>query len=145
MKPKRLTLIREGIEAERTHGTLFIGSSFLAYTMEPGSGDTEHPRVAPGFYLCECHGWEPDSPVRFRQTWALVGHDLSHQPEPGVPRSAILFHAGNVDEHTQGCILVGMHRGMMNGEPAVHESRMAMDRMRDLIGHDAFYLTIMEK
>jgi hypothetical protein len=81
--------------------------------------------------------------VRFRQTWALVGRDVSHFPEPGVARSAVLLHAGNVDEQTRGCILVGMRRGEINGEPAVLDSRAAMDALRDLIGNDPFGLSIV--
>jgi len=144
VKRKRLILLREGDEPERTHGRLFIGSNFLCYTMEPGTADRGHLRVEPGFYFCEPHGWEPDSPVRFRQTWALVGDGVSHQPEIGVPRSAVLWHGGVRDEHTTGCILVGALRGFSNGEPALLDSKSAMERMRDLIGHNEFCVTIMK-
>lgn len=138
----RLTLLREKPEAERCFGVLMDGQLVLCQTMEPGDADTKAPRVAPGWYRCEPHGWGPEA-VRFRQTWALVGHDVSHFPEPGVARSAILLHAGNTDEQTLGCILVGIRRGTLNGEPALLDSRVAMDALRDLIGNGPFGLSIV--
>lgn len=148
MRLPRFTLVREEPEAERTFGRLFMlrsngASEIVCETLEPGDADVKAPRVPPGFYLLEPHGWAPDSVVRFRQTWALVGHDVSHFPEPGVRRSAILFHAGNRDRDTRGCILVGMTRGVVGGEPGVLDSRVAMERLRDLIGGGRpAYLTI---
>lgn len=144
MRLTRLTLLRDKPEAERTMGILLLGTSLVCQTMEPGDADLEAPRVAPGFYILERHGWEPDSGARFSNTWALVGHDVSHFPEPGVRRSAILLHAGNLDEHTRGCILVGMARDRMGDEPALLRSRDAMDRLRDLIGTKPAAITIME-
>ncbi len=138
----RLTLLRDKPEAERTFGVLMHGQLVLCQTMEPGDEDTMAPRVAPGWYRCEPHGWGAEA-VRYKQTWALVGHDVSHFPEPGVKRSAVLLHAGNLDEHTRGCILVGMRRGELNGEPALLDSRVAMDALRDLIGFHPFGLSIV--
>lgn len=145
MRMKRLTLIREAPGPDRTFGALMYGTSFRAYTMEPGTADVGAPRVSPGWYILDPHGWAPDATVRFRQTWALVGADVSHYPEPGVARSAVLIHAGNRDEQTLGCILVGMSRGTLGGEPAVLDSKAAMDALRDLLGNDRAGLTIIER
>lgn len=141
---KRLILIREKPEAERCFGHLHWGAQLLCHTLEPGDADVDAPRVKPGWYRCEPHGWEPESTVKYRKTWALVGHDVSHQPEPGVARSAILLHAGNIDDHTKGCILVGMSKGDLLGEAAVLRSKEAMANLRDLIGPSPFGLSIME-
>ena len=145
MAPKRmvrLTLLRETPGADRTMGVLLYGQLVLCQTMEPGDADLEAPRVAPGWYRCEPHGWGPED-VKFRQTWALVGRDVAHFPEPGVARSAVLLHAGNTDDQTRGCIVVGKRRGEINCEPAVLDSRVAMDALRDLIGSNPFGLTII--
>ena len=144
MRLKRLILIREKAEPERTFGALHYGSRFVAFTLEPGDADTAAPRVPAGFYHCTTHGWESNAPVKYRETWALNGSICSAQPESGVPRAAILLHAGNRDDDTRGCIIVGLKRGEIHGEPGVLESKAAMDSVRKLIGHGQFYLTIME-
>lgn len=143
MRLKRLILIREKPEPDRCFGALFQRDRFIAHTLEPGDLDTKAPRLPAGFYHLTPHGWEPDTPVRYRQTWALNGATVSHQAEPGVPRSAVLIHAGNVDDETLGCILLGLGRGLVKGEMGVTQSRAAVDALRDLVGHNSAYLTIM--
>ena len=145
MRLKRLILLREKPEVDRTQGVLHWGSRFVAFTMEPGTADTDAPRVAPGWYMCEPHGWDPGSAVRYKETYALVGHDVSHYPEAGVARSAILIHAGNVDDHTRGCILLGLRRGELSGEPAVLDSKAALEALRDLVGKNSFGLSVVER
>jgi len=61
----------------------------------------------------------------------------------GVPqRSGILFHHGNFEEDTSGCILLGLSAGKLRGEAAVKESKKAMDYFRLLIGDEQFILII---
>ena len=143
MNRKRLILKREAPGKDRTFGSLFIGSNWICDTMEPGDADTDHPRVEPGFYVLDPHGWEPASVLRHKRTWALVGRDVAHQRTDGIARSAVLFHEGNLDEHSLGCILVGLARGTLAGEPAILRSRDAMAKLRDLIGPNMAELVIM--
>lgn len=135
----RLTLTRRWFDPERTVGELFYGSRRIAYTLEPGWLDTD-ARVDFGFYHCVRHDSE-----RFGQTWALVGETVSHFPEPGVLRSTIIFHRGNLDEDTRGCILLGLSRGLLNEESAVLESRKAMKALRNTMDNREFYLTIARR
>jgi len=61
----------------------------------------------------------------------------------GVPnRSGILFHKGNYESNTTGCILIGLASGTLNNKIAVLHSGDAMDYFRKLIGRKAFTLTI---
>lgn len=63
----------------------------------------------------------------------------------GVPeRSGILFHHGNFEEDTSGCILVGMSAGKLRGEPAIKDSKKAMEYLRLLLGGEGFILVIKE-
>lgn len=59
-------------------------------------------------------------------------------------RSEILLHPLNTIEETKGCIGIGYNFGMLNGLPAIYESRKAfnrfMDRMND---RQEFDLTIV--
>ncbi len=59
-------------------------------------------------------------------------------------RSYILFHAGNFESNTNGCILLGLSCGLLLGEAAVLSSRRAMKYFNSLIGNEDFYLTIKD-
>lgn len=138
---RRLELVRRWYEDERTIGELSYRGEFIAFTMEPGKADHEFPRVPPGFYYLERHGWLGE-PVRYERTWALIGRDVSHQREAGIERCAVLFHAGNRDDDTLGCIIPGMTIGRLKGETAVLGSRDAMVRLRTILGDADGFLVI---
>jgi hypothetical protein len=58
-------------------------------------------------------------------------------------RSAILFHKGNIDDDSHGCVVVGEQYGYLNGKVAVLASGPAFDEFqRRLEGIDEFELTI---
>jgi hypothetical protein len=144
MRRKRLTLIRKEVSPDRTFGMLLYKDKFLCHTLEPGDADVGAPRVKAGFYILEPHGWEPNPDVRYKQTWALVGDNLSHYPDPECKRSAVLIHWGNIDDNTRGCILVGQRRGEVLGEPGVLDSKQAIEELRDLLGGLEASLVIRE-
>jgi len=84
--------------------------------------------IPAGAYRCGVHGWG-NEPVKIKKVWEVLN----------VPkRSAILFHAGNTDEDTRGCILVGI--GVREGR--LIESGGAILRMRQLISANGFDLQI---
>lgn len=49
-------------------------------------------------------------------------------------RTGILFHAGNTVDDIEGCILVGVRYGHLNGKPAVLNSQKGLDLMFKLMG-----------
>jgi hypothetical protein len=55
----------------------------------------------------------------------------------------ILIHHGNTIKDIEGCILVGLGRGEVDGLPAVTSSRRAMELMRQVFPRE-FMLTIEE-
>ena len=69
--------------------------------------------------------------ARYGNVWALVNRHLgvSHFPEAGVPRSAILIHPANRASELMGCIAPGMELGMLDGEWAVLNSRIAIEHL----------------
>jgi hypothetical protein len=138
---KRLILERRWYEGERIIGELSCEGHWVAFTMEPGLDDEDHPCVEPGFYFLERHD---DSGYKYVDTWALVGRDVSHQPEPGVDRSAVLIHPGNLDQHTVGCILLGLTLGRLENETAVMQSGDALNRLRGFLGRENAFLTIKD-
>lgn len=58
-------------------------------------------------------------------------------------RSGILIHNGNIVDHTDGCILIGLHMGELGGEPAVLNSRTALAQLNELMQKEDFELEIM--
>lgn len=142
----RFKLKRDKADAERCFGKLYLYGKLICETMEPGDEDVKAPRLPAGFYHCTPHGWEAKTKLTYKKTWALNGLDVSRQPEIGVKRAAVLFHSGARDEHTLGCILTGVGRGESKGEPGLLNAYIgeAMDRLRKIVGNNAFYLTIEE-
>lgn len=88
--------------------------------------------VPPGLYQLVLHDSE-DHP----KTFALVNPDLDVYHEPGdVPqpkrafaRTAILIHPGNRASDVQGCIALGLSRGI----GCVTQSRDAFDRFQQIV------------
>lgn len=136
-----LDLFRRWFDPDRTLGELWIhAGEFVAFTLEPGWNDEDHPHVQPGEYRLE-----PHNGPRFKDTWALVGDGLSHYPTAGVARSAVLIHPGNTDDDTLGCILLGLSIGRLKGETAVLQSQPAMSALRRVIGKQSAVLTIWDE
>lgn len=140
-----VTLVRHAYLPDATLGTLQVGDLKLA-TLEEGwiknpfgrGGQRRQPGkrescVDDGAYVLEEH----DTP-KHPHCWALVNPRLGvwhSSVPPGLPygRSAILIHAGNTVEDTEGCILVGMrHAFGLAGEPRafILESRNALEQLR---------------
>jgi hypothetical protein len=65
----------------------------------------------------------------------------------GVPnRSAILFHAGNTDDNTRGCILLAEHYGKLGIDRAILNSGKTFKRfMQILSAETVLSLTIKEE
>lgn len=117
-----LTLKRGREQPHGILGSLYLDNKFLCFTLEEPWRDNK-PRISSipeGTYKCIQHGWEPDTKVKFKRVWHLLN-------VPG--RSAILIHAGNTIDDTEGCILVGLS-ATPNG---VGRSRDAVDMLRRIL------------
>lgn len=132
-----LTLARDYQDAELTLGLLSVEDLILD-TLEPpwvpdangGPGGTPLLScVPPGIYTLVLH----DS-VKHPKTFVLVNEALGiyANPTPGK-RCDVLIHSGNVEEDTEGCIVLGCSRGTLAGESAVLESAKAFAQFRDAV------------
>lgn len=97
--------------------------------------DTFHPKLPPGVYDCIRgeHRLHEDDP--FFSTFEVMGVE---------GHSGILFHTGNYNNDSDGCILVGDGIGMkLDGGKMIVNSRLAFNRLLELQKEcDSFKLTV---
>ena len=113
-------------------GVLESESGLLCYTLENPWKDNK-PNIScipEGDYICN-----PYSSAKYKDTWQVT--DVQG-------RYSILFHAGNTEKDTQGCILTGTVVGSLGGERAVLGSRIALDKIRRFIGTGSTFKLIIK-
>ena len=123
------------IRLEKTYqgtlGVMLVQDLAFCITLEPEDLDNQRriSCIPEGVYLCK----RVQSP-RFGNTFEVT--DV-----PG--RSHILFHAGNTEDDTMGCILVGNTFDKLRGKRAVLNSGQTFKRFLKLLdGESQFWLTI---
>ena len=124
-----LTLTRAPSTAHGTFGILTLEGRPLCVTCEdPWKNNRRNESCIPtGTYQCRNHNGK-----KYTNVWEVTN-------VPG--RKAILIHAGNTTDDTEGCILVGESFDELDGKPAVLRSRVALMKLRGLLP-DNFSLTI---
>ena len=129
---KHLTLKRVTTGAQGTFGVLLCEGLPFALTLEREWLDNR-PNVScipKGEYQCK----RVNSP-RFKNTFEVTDVE---------GRTHILFHKGNLDDDSHGCILVGEKFGMLNANSGILESRQGFNEFMLLLeGDNAFNLTIV--
>lgn len=132
MKPI-LEIIRLSETDQGTFGVLRIQKEVFCVTLEPPDWLNSQSRscIPAQQYLCR----RVKSP-KFGATFQV--QDVPY-------RTAILFHAGNRVQDTEGCIILGQHFGKLTGDRAVLNSGNTFESfMEALEGHDEAHLTIRE-
>jgi hypothetical protein len=130
---KILELVRLEETKQGTLGILKIDKQLFCCTLEPPDRLNERNRsnIDPQQYICT-----PYASSRHGETWKVDN-------VPG--RSGILFHAGNVVDHTEGCILLGDKFGKLNAHRAVLNSGLTFEKFLMLLANDTqVSLTIQE-
>lgn len=134
---------RDSLGPIATTGTLVVGDQIFTGLEQPWMDNKPfHSCIPAGVYTLE-----PFNSDKHPDTWVMVNTDLHVYAEPGdippdlvaVARFTCLIHAANLVEDVQGCIALGMESGTMynealkRGEPAVFQSKKAMDLLRKLL------------
>ncbi len=120
------------------HGAVvgvLTGLPVTLYTLEDQWRDNQRgvSCILPGFYEVHPHGWEADTPFRFKRVWQL---------QKVRDRAGILIHAGNYHTNTEGCILVGMGLQISRTQAMVNDSQNALEYLRKTIGERGFTISI---
>lgn len=148
-----LLLVRSSLGPIASEGTLSAGAMKL-FTLEDRWNDNKPfaSCIPAGEYQLLTF----DSP-KHPACWVMYNPALNIYRQPGeippgqkgVGRFACLIHAGNWETDVEGCIAVGLRRGLTRNpkannrlEPSVHDSRAAMDKLRAVLGAGPHTLTI---
>jgi hypothetical protein len=100
-------------------GALLINGLVFCWTLQPDVTD-EHFQIPAALYdYRRFHG------VKHPDTYEII--------VPG--HTALLFHSGNTEADTEGCILLGGHVGTLKGERAVLESENIFKDFMKIMGN----------
>ena len=128
-----ITLKRISANLDSTFGVLIKDNTPFAVTLERPWLDNKADIscISSSNYVCE----RVNSP-KFGETFEVKGV---------LGRSHVLFHAGNTEHDTHGCILVAEEFGKINGKGAVLDSKKGFNEFLSLLkGIDEFQLIIVE-
>lgn len=116
-----------------TFGILKINKQVFCATLEPPDVANQpfESNIPAQQYFCRLI----NTP---RFGWTYIVEDVPH-------RDAVLFHAGNWAEDTEGCIMVAQHFGKLKAKRAVLNSGATFKKfMSALKGYEFLSLTIAE-
>lgn len=121
---QELKLKREIISNKATLGTLELEGQELCKTLEnPWLNNKPFISCIPaGKYIAKKYSSE-----KYPDVWEL---------QNVADRSKILIHNGNLERHTQGCILVGLDWGFIDQELAVVSSKPTLNGLRKKLDNE---------
>lgn len=122
-------LVRVAKHQEGAFGVLLQDNLPFALTLERTFG--EEVIIPPGEFPCK------------QSTFNKGGYRTYEVLVPG--HEDVKFHLGNLETDSEGCILVGLEFGLLQGRPAVLLSRLGfLEFMRRARGRRHFMLEVKE-
>lgn len=131
---KIVEIIRLEESREGTVGVIRVNKKCLGFTLEPPDRlNLKNISSIPAQqYKC--------------MPYSSVGYGKTHIVTNVPGRTNILFHPGNVIDHTAGCILVGAEVGKLKGDRAILNSGKTFKKFIEAVGvGEEFHLTIREE
>lgn len=115
----RLKTIRLEQSEDGALGVLLFDNEIFCMTLEPDSGDASRFQIPAGVY-----------PLKH-----FNGRKWKNTLEIIVPyHTALLFHSGNVEKHSTGCVILGAEVGKLKGDRAILNSGRTYKRFqRDVV------------
>jgi hypothetical protein len=135
MTTKEIELFRLSNRADGTPGVLLVNTAPICVTLErPWFNNQKGISCIPtGIYICS----RVKSP-KFGDTFEVTFV---------TGRSEILFHSGNIDDDSHGCILLGeSFNKWTTGQVSIASSKIAFaEFMQELVEQNTFRLTISQR
>jgi hypothetical protein len=137
-----LTLKRIAVLPQGAFGVLLWQGIPFAVSLErsydTGPRATQITKIAPGSYQC--------TRTRYLRggydTWLITGGGVLGQAI--APERRIMFHRSNVEDESDGCVLVGEQFSLLNGRHAIGQSGAAFGQLMTLTAElDQFDLTVL--
>ena len=110
------------VRLEQTHegaiGSMVLDNRLFCTTLEPDAHDLVRSQIPEGVYLCKrFHG------TKYPDTYEII--------VPG--HSAVLYHAGNIEEHSTMCVLLGQYPDKLTGVRAVLNSGKTFELFMEIM------------
>lgn len=139
MAERQAELVRGTPGRDGAFGLLFLDGAPVAVTCERSYPVVESKpdglqfvKIPPGVYRCE-------------RTWFQRGAYETFEITGVTGHSRLLFHCGNSETDSEGCVLVGRRFGVIDHRPAVLESSVAFSMwMYALRGVPSFRLEVRQ-
>lgn len=110
-------------------GVLMFDGSIFSYTLEPDMNEPGKLYIPQGMYCCQrFHG------TKWPNTFEII--------VPG--HTAVLFHSGNVEADTRGCVLLGATVGKLRCNRAVLNSGDTFKAFLSFLVKESDFVLFME-
>jgi hypothetical protein len=130
MEMETVKIVRLEQTSQGALGSMILFGHLFCTTLEPDNNDSDRFQIPEGTYFCKRF-----SGVKYKNTFEII--------VPG--HTALLFHAGNIEAHTEGCILMGQYPGKLVNDRAVLNSGNTFKKfMAILQGVDSFYASFKD-
>jgi hypothetical protein len=126
-------LLRDEVRSDVIRGTLTIAGKIFHILERPWKNNQRNESCIPA----------GEYEAIFLPQSESGKHKNIYQLHPVPDRTDILIHAGNLVEHSRGCLIIGLNRGTVNGQPAVLDSQTALANLVDAAGQHNFLLKII--
>lgn len=123
-------IIRLEMTNQGALGVMLVFGEIFCITLEPDKDEQGKLYIPAGRYRCKRFNGK-----KWPNTFEII--------VPG--HTAVLFHSGNVEADTRGCVLLGSTAGKLKGQRAVLNSGATFQAFLDLLRHrDSFGLGIKD-